>query len=146
MNFIGELTWCSVLSQFDTQGQIATAVVNQIFREMQAFVIVCDIENLQSIRDVPQWLSTIEQKEGLADGRQAMVLVNKIETLYSPEMSSMMDNDATRIGMQEDALEEMKAKVARDFPSVTVVEISVAVNTGVNEAMASLARDLASCK
>ena len=48
---------------------------------MHGFIIVCDITNLQSVRDVPDWLEQIERKADVVQGRQVTVLVNKVETL-----------------------------------------------------------------
>ena len=40
----------------DTKSQSYKTSVTQVFREMHGFIIVCDITNLQSVRDVPDWL------------------------------------------------------------------------------------------
>ena len=40
----------------DTKSQSYKTSINQVFRDMHGFIIVCDITNLQSVRDVPDWL------------------------------------------------------------------------------------------
>ena len=55
---------------------------------MHGFIIVCDVTNLQSMREVQGWLETIENRAQITDGRQTMVLVNKIDTLMGLEYGS----------------------------------------------------------
>ena len=52
---------------------------------MHGFVIVCDITNLQSVRDVPEWLRQVERKADVTEGRQVTVLINKIDSLISDD-------------------------------------------------------------
>ena len=40
----------------DTQSPRYDASIKQMYRDMHGFIIVCDITNLQSLRDVPQWI------------------------------------------------------------------------------------------
>lgn len=67
----------------DTKSTRYNSSVNQVFRDMHGFIIVCDITNLQSLRDVPQWLQQIESKADVTQGRQVTVFVNKVETMLS---------------------------------------------------------------
>ena len=69
------------LTLHDTKSQSYKTSINQVFRDKHGFIIVCDITNLQSVRDVPDWLQQIERKADVVQGRQITVLVNKIETL-----------------------------------------------------------------
>ena len=48
---------------------------------MHGFIVVCDVTNLKSVRQVEGWLSLIESRAMVTEGRQVMVLVNKMDTL-----------------------------------------------------------------
>ena len=52
---------------------------------MHGFIIVCDITNLQSVRDVPEWLKQIESKADVTEGRRVTVLINKIDSLINSD-------------------------------------------------------------
>ena len=81
----------------DTKSQSYKTSINQVFRDMHGFIIVCDITNLQSVRDVPDWLQQIEHKADVVQGRQVTVLVNKIETLIQDSSQSQVSGVMCRM-------------------------------------------------
>ena len=48
---------------------------------MHGFILICDVTNLSSLREIPDWLQQIETKAQVSEGRQVIVLVNKIDVL-----------------------------------------------------------------
>jgi len=118
---------------------------------MHGFIVVCDITNLQSIRDVPDWLAQIEHKADVTLGRQIAVFVNKIETLLSNNgsdtESSVMgyaesDFSPTGTDIQEKALDRLSTILQRDYPGVPLYEISVKQNLDVTESFSFFSEEL----
>ena len=111
---------------------------------MHGFIIVCDITNLQSIRDVPEWLKQIERNSDVTEGRQVTVLVNKMESLISLNSSAISgqmqfaaesEMSHSRIEIQEGALDRLNLVLQRDYPDVGLYEISIAENHQVFESI-----------
>ena len=73
---------------WDTRSTQGSLALNQYYRDMQAFIVMCDVQNLSSIRNVPLWLDAIYERSNVLNGRQILVLVNKIETLQDEEESA----------------------------------------------------------
>ena len=114
---------------------------------MHAFILVCDINNCQSLRNVPDWLKQIEERAQITDGRQVMVLVNKIDTLTWMGTQSDADNTAymlsqSRIQIQEEILVEMRQRVAKDYPEVSIFEVSAKLDMGLKESISALGQAL----
>lgn len=47
---------------YDTRTAHYSSSINQLYRDMHGFIVVCDITNLQTLRDVPNWIREIEQR------------------------------------------------------------------------------------
>lgn len=117
---------------YDTKNSRCTSTINQLFRDMHGFIILCDINNLQSVREIPGWLQQVESRAQITDGRQVTVLVNKIESLLGldqEESQSGLDSECNgMINMQESALDNLANILKADYPTVTMYEISIEHN------------------
>ena len=80
---------------WDTRSSQGSLALGQYYRDMQAFVVMCDVQNLSSIRNVPLWLEAIYERSNVLNGRQILVLVNKIETL-TEETESVLESGEDR--------------------------------------------------
>ena len=78
---------------WDTRSTQGSLALNQYYRDMHAFIVMCDVQNLSSIRNVPLWLDAIYERSNVINGRQILVLVNKIETLQDDESVSESAED-----------------------------------------------------
>ena len=40
--------------QFDTKGTHAESPLSQFYRDMHGYIVMCDVMNMQSMRDIPR--------------------------------------------------------------------------------------------
>ena len=109
---------------------------------MQGFIVVCDISNLSSVREVPSWLQQIEARAQVGEGRQVMGLVNKIDTLSL--LNPNIDKDTLEI--QEATLEQLISTLKKDHPDVCLYEVSTLHGFGLTEAVQEFAQELVANK
>ena len=90
--------------------------------------------NMQSMRDVPKQLKIIYDRS-LVNDQIVAVIANKIELLddISSELSVTGDSikEQSTISIQEEALATLEKTIAKDFPQVSMHEMSIKYNIGV---------------
>ena len=64
--------------QQDTRGYASNSAIMQIYRDKQAFIVICDISDEESLNSVPEWIHQIKECANVSD-YIIMVLANKCE-------------------------------------------------------------------
>ena len=128
----------------DTRGADCTSTVRQLYRNVHGFIIMCDITNLASLRNIPAWLAQIEQAADVTAGRQVCVLVNKIETLLLDEAASESAQDGVEIA--DTALDQLAKLLRKRHPGVKLYEVSVKHGFSVQESIGAFGKGLASSR
>ena len=69
---------CLLNEQHDVKGHNVRSSSNQIYRNMQGFIVMCDLSDEQSVKMVPSWIQMIEERSTVHE-RVIMVLANKCD-------------------------------------------------------------------
>ena len=107
---------------------------------------MCDVVNMPSIRDVPKQLKTIYERTIIKDP-VVSVFVNKVEVLdgRSNSKSSVMTLNrklGTTLSIQEEALTNLEKILTKDYPQVTLHEISLRFGLNVSDSITKMGCNL----
>ena len=69
-------------SQFDTKGHLVKSTISQFYRNKHGFIIMCDLSDEDSVKNVPMWINEINERSTIRD-HVIMVLANKCDLLDS---------------------------------------------------------------
>ena len=140
-----------MLLQFDTKGTHADSPLNQFYRDMHGYIVMCDVVNMVSMRDVPKQLKTIYDRTHIKDP-VVTVFVNKVEVLddRSNSESSLMTSNrkfethGTAFSIQEEALTNLEKLLTKNYPQVKMYEISLRIGLNVTKSMMNMGCQLES--
>ena len=106
------------------------STISQFYRNKHGFIIMCDLSDEDSVKNVPLWITEISERSNTRD-YVIMVMANKCDLIDSIDQSIVVE--------LENELETM-------YPNVIYHETSVLLNLDVHISMANLADKLESNK
>lgn len=106
------------------------STISQFYRNKHGFIVICDLSDEASLKDVPFWITEINERSNILNP-VIMVLANKCDLLDSIDQAIVV---------------ELENELKASYPNVLYKEASIMLNLDVHSSMRDFADKLAEQK